>query len=302
MLRTLISVSSFVNNTCTKLCLLLALLLSINNSYADVEVIKHVLSNSDREQQKTYYIVLLQLAIEKAKYKYGSASLQALDTSMVYKRKVKSLNENELDVIWAMTSEQREQQLLPIKIPIFKGLIGYRIMVIQESKQDIFTHLFSTQQIKTMVAIQGTDWTDTDILRANGFNVQTSDWYNGFYRGVSKGFYDYLPKSILEPWAEMRRFQFNNLVVENKHLLYYPSAMYFFVQQDNKSLAQRLEYGLNQAIDDGSFDTLLYTYPAHKEALSKGRLNSRIVHKLSNPFLPKTAPLTDKRLWHQRTP
>ncbi len=77
MLRTLISVSSFVNNTCTKLCLLLALLLSINNSYADVEVIKHVLSNSDREQQKTYYIVLLQLAIEKAKYKYGSASLQA---------------------------------------------------------------------------------------------------------------------------------------------------------------------------------------------------------------------------------
>jgi hypothetical protein len=78
MLRTLISVSSFVNNTCTKLCLLLALLLSINNSYADVEVIKHVLSNSDREQQKTYYIVLLQLAIEKAKYKYGSASLQAL--------------------------------------------------------------------------------------------------------------------------------------------------------------------------------------------------------------------------------
>jgi hypothetical protein len=148
---------------------------------------------------------LLQLAIEKAKYKYGSASLQALDTSMVYKRKVKSLNENELDVIWAMTSEQREQELLPIKIPIFKGLIGYRIMVIQELKQDIFTHLFSTQQIKTMVAIQGTDWTDTDILRANGFNVQTSDWYNGFYRGVSKGFYDYLPKSILEPWAEMRR-------------------------------------------------------------------------------------------------
>jgi hypothetical protein len=275
------------------------MLLSANNSYAAVEVIKHVMSNSDRDQQKTYYVALLQLAIEKAKHKYGSASLQALDTSMVYQRKVKSLNKNELDVIWAVTSEQRELDLLPIMIPIFKGLIGYRIMVIQGSKQDTLTHLFSTQQIKTMVAIQGTDWADTGILRANGFKVHTSDWYNGFYRGVSKGFYDYLPKSILEPWAEMRRFQFKNLVVEKKHLLYYPSAMYFFVQKDNKALAQRLEYGLNQAVDDGSFDKLLYNYPAHQEALSKGKLSTRLIHKLSNPFLPKTAPLTDTRLWHR---
>lgn len=130
---------------------------------------------------------------------------------MVYKRKLRSLNQGELDVIWAMTSKQREQELLPIRVPIFKGLIGYRIMVIQDTKQQDLTHILSTQQIKAMVAIQGPDWADTDILRANGFKVQTSDWYNGFYRGVSKGFYDYLPKSILEPRAEMRRFRFNNL-------------------------------------------------------------------------------------------
>jgi len=77
--------------------------------------------------------------------------------------------------------------------------------------------------------------------------------------------------------------------------------MYYFVQKYNKALAQRLEYGLNQAIDDGSFDRLLYNYPAHHEALSKSNLNSRIMHKLSNPFLPKTVPLTDKRLWHKFT-
>jgi hypothetical protein len=85
----------------------------------------------------------------------------------------------------------------------------------------------------------------------------------------------------------MRKYRFKNLVVEDKHLLYYPPAMYFFVQKNNHTLVQRLEYGLNQAIDDGSFDTLLYSYLAHQEALSKARLNSRIMHKLSNPFLPK---------------
>jgi hypothetical protein len=289
------------NKIYATLCFIIGMLLPTNTSFAAEEVIKHVMSNSDRDQQKTYYVALLTLAIEKAKHKYGSATLQALGTSMVYQRKLKSINNGELDVMWAMTSEQREQELLAIMIPIFKGLIGYRIMVIKDTKQQALSHVFRTQQIKSMVAIQAPDWADTDILRSNGFKVQTSDWYNGFYRGVSQGFYDYLPKSILEPWAEMRRFRFENLVVENKHLLYYPAAMYYFVQKDNKDLAVRLEYGLNQAINDGSFDKLLYTYPAHQEALSKANLNSRVVHTLVNPFFPKTAPLSDTRLWHQLT-
>jgi hypothetical protein len=295
----LFSVKSFVSKTSTKICVALALLLSVNFSYAAVEVIKYVSSSLHRDQQKTYYVNLLELAIEKSVPKFGPASLQALGTSMVYQRKLKSLNDDELDVMWTMTSEQKEQDALAVKIPILKGLIGYRIMVIQDTKQQLLTHISSTQQIKAMVAIQGADWTDTDILRVNGFNVKTSDWYNSLYKGVSKGLYDYFPRSILEPWAEMRKYRFNNLVVENKHLLYYPAAMYFFVQKDNHSLAQRFKYGLNQAIDDGSFDTLFYTYPAHQEALSKVRLNSRVLHKLSNPFLPKTTQLADKRLWHQ---
>lgn len=291
--------SAVVKNMYTKLCFVLVILLTITASHAALEVIKHVNSRSDRDQQKTYYVALLQLAIKKAEPKFGSATLESFGTSMVYQRKLISLNKGELDVIWAMTSEQREQELLPIMIPIFKGLIGYRIMVIQETKQQELTHILSTTQIKNMVALQGLDWADTEILRANGFKVETSDWYNSLYKGLSKGHYDYFPRSILEPWAEMRKYRFKNLVVENKHLLYYPAAMYFFVQKDNKALAQRLEYGLNQAIDDGSFDQLLYNYPAHQEALSKGKLSSRVVHKLSNPFLPKTAPLTDKRLWYQ---
>jgi hypothetical protein len=289
----------FLNRIYTQLGFVLFLLLSMNYSYGAVEVIKHVSSNSDHDEQKAYYIVLLQLAIEKAELKFGPAALQALGTSMVYQRKLKSLNDGELDVMWAMTSEQREQDALAVKIPILKGLIGYRVMVIQDTKQHILTHELSTQQIKNMVALQGSDWTDTDILRANGFRVETTDWHNSLYKGVSKGLYDYLPRSILEPWAEMRRFRFNNLVVENQHLLYYPAALYYFVQKDNQALAQRIEYGLTQALDDGSFDRLFYNYPAHQEALSKGKLNSRVVHTLANPFLPKSAALTDKRLWYQ---
>ncbi|MBU3004749.1 transporter substrate-binding domain-containing protein [Paraglaciecola arctica] len=273
--------------------------LFITTSNASIEIIKHVSSKQYRDQQKTYYVALLQLAIDKAEHKFGPASLQHLGTSMVYQRKLMSLNNGELDVMWTVTSKQREQELLPIMIPILKGLIGYRVMVIQDNKQQEFTRTQSIQKIKDMVAIQGTDWADTDVLRANGFQVETSNWSNSFYTSLSKGHYDYFPRSILEPWAELKKLQFKNLVVESNHLLYYPAAMYFFVQKDNKSLAQRLEYGLNQAIEDGSFDQLFYNYPAHKVALSRGKIGSRVIHTLSNPFLPQSAPLADTRLWHQ---
>lgn len=295
---TCLKVKPPLNKTIAKLLIALAILFSINDSHS-AEVIKYVNSPTNNDQQKSYYVTLLKLAIDKAEAKFSPISLQAFGTTMVYKRQLKSLNEGKLDVMWSMTSEQREQQALPIKIPIFKGLIGFRIMVIQDTKQEELTHVLSTQQIKNMLAIQGHDWADTEILRANGFKVQTSDWYNSLYKGVSKGHYDYFPRSVLEPWAEMRRYQFKNLVVENKHLLYYPAAMYFFVQKGNEELAHRLDYGLNQAINDGSFDKLLYSYPPHQEALSKANLDSRVIHTLTNPFLPKSTPLTDTRLWYQ---
>lgn len=86
-----------------------------------------------------------------------------------------------------MTSKQREQELLPILIPILKGLIGYRVMVLQDTRQQELTHILRTKQIKNMPAIQGIGWADTDILRANGFKVATSDWHNSLYIAVSKG-------------------------------------------------------------------------------------------------------------------
>lgn len=277
---------------------ILFILLFFVESIIAADLIKHESVNNHRDQQKTYYVELLELAIEKSKPKFGEASLQAIGATMVYQRRLKSLNTGDIDVIWAMTSEQRESAMLPIRIPIFKGLIGLRVMVIQDVKQQELSHTTSTQQIKNMLALQGKDWLDTDILRANGFKVHTTDWYDSFYKGVSSGIFDYFPRSVLEPWAEMKVYRYNNLVVEAKHLLHYPAAMYYFVKNDNQALAQRIEYGLNQAIADGSFDKLLYNYPAHRDALSKSQINTRIVHKLTNPFLPKSTPLNDTRLWH----
>ena len=96
------------------------MLLSVNFSYAAVEVIKYVSASLNRDQQKTYDVNLLELAIKKSLPKFGPATLKALGTFMVYQRKLKSLNDGELDVMWTMTSVQKDQEARAVMIPHFK--------------------------------------------------------------------------------------------------------------------------------------------------------------------------------------
>lgn len=86
----------------------------------------------------------------------------------------------------------------------------------------------------------------------------------------------------------------SQLAIEQKHLLIYPTAIYFFVGQSNLKLAERIEYGLLKAIDDGSFERLSTEYPSHKEAFKAANMKNRKVHLLSNPLLPEATPIDNQ--------
>ena len=93
--------------TYSKLYFMLFLLFSVQNISA-AQIIKHESTNNNVDLQKSYYLALLQLAIEKAQSKFGELSLQGIGANMVYKRRLKSINSGTIDVMWAMTSVQRE--------------------------------------------------------------------------------------------------------------------------------------------------------------------------------------------------
>lgn len=49
--------------------------------------------------------------------------------------------QDEMDVVWTMTSEDRERNFFPIRIPIYKGLIGWRVGLIQELRREKLAEL-----------------------------------------------------------------------------------------------------------------------------------------------------------------
>lgn len=213
-------------------------------------------------------------------------------------RDIASLEKNKIEVIWIATSIEYEQRIRPIRIPIFKGLLGYRLFVIRQANQAQFDQIKSLSELKKFSIGQGLGWVDNDILRANGFRVTGALNHNQLYSMVARKRFDALLRGLQEPWEEIEQFNDPNIVVEQNFLLEYPLPMYFFVNNNNTELANLITTNFSKMIDDGSFDTFFNENKKIKHALEHANLSNRKVYKLTNPFLPPETPLDEKKYWY----
>lgn len=241
-----------------------------------------------------YMRTLLTLAAAKAGVQLD---FQPTRTSMNQGRAIHEIRDRtgKVDLLWTMTSVAREQELLPIRIPLFKGLIGWRIPLVRQSQAKLFEHR-DKADLATLVAGQMLDWPDTDILRANGFKVASAAQYESLFAMLSRGRIDYFPRAVIEVWQELADHPDLGITAEESTVLFYPTALYFFVNRQERELAAHIERGLEAAIRDGSFDQIFMAF--NQEAISRARLEHRRIIALSNPLLPPETPLKRNELWY----
>ncbi|WP_124916905.1 hypothetical protein [Alteromonas flava] len=252
---------------------------------ADNEVIFASLSQTSPTQR--YYIELLQIAVEESTEEFGAVTLRNYPTPMDQSRQIQLLLEGEADVMWTMSTPERESELLAVKFPLINGLLGKRVFLIAKGSQRAFSGL-STQQLRAKVAIQGEGWPDTDILRHNDFTVSSVQWYEWQF-GIAKllltGTVDYFPRSVIEAEAELALPHNKGLVIESQHLLDYPAFIYYFVTPSKPDLQQRLLVGLQRAEKSGRLQAHFASYPGYHSA-NQLLQQERTIHTLQNPFFP----------------
>ena len=260
-------------------------------------VIRYPEMGSEVDQRNDYFVQMLKLALEKTRGSEGDFQLEPVALNVPQGRILRMLSVgDQVDVLWSMTSRERERYLRPVRIPLTKGLAGYRLLIIRQTDADEFSGIQTAEQLAEQTAGQEEDWPDTQILRHNRLPVTTSG-YLALFTMLHRERIDYIPRAMVEPWAELARRPELNLVVAPNLLLHYPSASYFFVQQDNEALAARLERGLEKALADGSFDRLFYGYPGHQIMFHRSNVHQRRILRLENPLLPEKTPLDRKALW-----
>jgi hypothetical protein len=242
-----------------------------------------------------YYATLLELALSHSEHEFSLTPVKV--PTITGSRNTRYLDNGLYDINWMHTTRDREQALIPIRIPLLKGLIGWRIFFIHPEQQTRFENVNTADELKPFIAGLGHDWPDTQILNINGFNTSTTTGRNSLLKMLSHQRIDYYPRSLMEIWEEIEVFDTRGALVDENIALHYPSAVYFFVPKRDPDLAELIQSGLEASIADGSFDEAFYEY--FGEYIARANLEKRAVISIPNPIMSEETPLARKELWFQ---
>jgi hypothetical protein len=241
---------------------------------------------------------MLRLALDHAP---GTYAMQPWPMRVERNRALHELGQGRfLDVAWAVTSRARESALLPVRIPLDRGLSGWRIALVLRANAERFAAVRELADLARFRAGSGRDWAETAVLRANGLPVVTGNNTDGLSAMLAARRFDYYPRPLRQAWVEAQQYARLGLVVEPHIALHFPSAVYFFVNQANTALAGVLEQGLRAAIAAGAFERLFLAQ--NSVYLQRAALAQRRVLQLDNPGLTEQLPLSLQELWYQPPP
>lgn len=212
-------------------------------------------------------------------------------------REVSFLEQGKTDFFWAGTTEDIENRLIPIRIPIYKGMLGYRLLLIRGGEQARFSAINTLEELLDVSVGQGETWSDTPILKYAGFKVTTSSDPKNLAYMLGSNRFDAYPRGMMEPWVELGAWADIDLEVEQSLVIIYPMPAYIFVSPKRKELALLIESGLEKAIKDGRFDQHFVSDSRVRTGLTNSKLDDRKRIYLTNPNLPKSTPLTRRELW-----
>ncbi|PCK09290.1 MAG: hypothetical protein COA42_04600 [Alteromonadaceae bacterium] len=203
----------------------------------------------------------------------------------------------DIDIFKTLTTQEYEQRFRPIRIPLYRGLLGMRIGIVKRENENLFKNVGSLGDMKHFSAGSGRFWADTDILESNGIPVTKELKYTNMFRMLEAERFDFFPRGVHEPWSEVVREASLNLTVEKSLMLYYKVPFYYFVHKNNKVLADHITEQFESMIADGTFVRFFYENEEIKAALEKSNIASRKVLRLDNPTLPEKTPVDRAELW-----
>jgi hypothetical protein len=254
-------------------------------SAPDPLVVRYPLVDDEHPREfDEYFLQVLTLALERSGRPY---ELVPVKTPMqVEERSSLNLQKNLYDLHWLNTNSQRESQLIPVRVPLIKGLAGWRLLFIHRDSAAAFQSVSTLEDLRRFTAGQGHDWPDTAILQHNRLPMEISSDWEGLFKMLHLKRIDYFPRSVFEIWREQSLFRDFNFEIESHLVLHYPAAYYFFVGPDKPELARIVKEGLLIAVKDGSFESLFKQ--RFGSIIKRARLEKRTVIKLDHPTFNST--------------
>jgi len=248
-----------------------------------------------KARAQTYPLALLRLALAEVGFQ---AELVPHPLVMGRPRIEKALLEGELDVAWFSMSERLEQLFRPVRVPIFRGLLGHRVFLMHERRLADFAQVQSLQDLAPWRAGVGHGWLDGPIMEAAGLRTAYNT-YESLFRMLERGTIDYFPRAVHEAPVELalRAQAMPWLRLEPHVLLRYKSCQIFVTRHDKVEWAQQIEAGLQRAQANGALAQLFAQQHDLQMGLLELRRPGRLHLEIPNPFLSAADRELPASLW-----
>jgi len=175
-----------------------------------------------------------------------------------------------------------------IRIPLERGLLGYRICLVRASQKDLLAEVRTPADLKRFTVGQGFGWGDIDVYKAAGIPVMEVPFATPTdpLRSLAAGNYDMFPLGLSEYEAFLGRFNGKDLgIVPDRHIVIrYPWFRYVWVSRtapDAGILLAALRKGLDMMAKDGSF---LRMFEQRKGSFNPSSLDGRTFIDLRSPY------------------
>lgn len=207
---------------------------------------------------------------------------------------------DKITLFWMGTSAELEAKLLPVRIPIWRGLLGYRLFLINGDSQPAFSRVRSLADLRRFSFGQGFGWADTKILESVGLRVDSSD-YEHLFGLLAAGRIDAFPRGAGEIFPELEAYRptFPGLSIESSLVLKYRFDQFFFTARDNPALADAVREGLEAAYADGSFEASFFSHPSIRNILRLANLGGRRSIEIDNPTLSAETAAIPSKYWFE---
>ncbi|WP_254441904.1 substrate-binding periplasmic protein [Duganella vulcania] len=259
------------------------------------------LTSDGIDSRYDYDWAVLRAALEKTTPRYGVFEQHQSDVAMSPPRIVQEMTSpsGRINIFVRATSPELERQFMPVRLPVDRGLLGYRLLLIRAADQQRFSKVKTIADLRRLHAGLGQGWADVPIFEKAGVPVIEGSSYEGLFAMLEAGRFDFYSRSADEALREFqeRHDAHPQMAVEQTLLLHYPLPRYFFVRRDaeGKLLAKRIEAGMEMMIKDGTLDTLFQRYKG--DLIKNTAMQKRRVIHLANPKLTPQTPLARGELW-----
>lgn len=241
------------------------------------------------ESRQHYEREILEAALNATKTSHGEWQLQedltdyplAADEASVFRSKGFDI----FGTVAGNTKLADEKKIL-LPLPLMKGLLGYRILIIRAADKEKFAAIKSPAQLQKLRMGIPSTWADAELFRKNGYAVQERGSFDDLFTRLENNEFDYVTFGANEVTGVFneRAAKSGKLLIDSSLLVFYPFPLVFYVNPENKMLAARMTQGLQAISGNGELDKIFNRY--FSADITAVNLPARTMITLKNPILP----------------